>query len=102
LKAEARHDEAGKTEDGKVEWARPVREAQALAFSGIHVISPRIFAKMKEEGAFSIIATYMELAAQNEKIIAFRADECYWRDLGRPESILEAARDMARGKYSIN
>ena len=81
--------------------ARPAREAQALAFSGIHVISPRLFAKMEEEGAFSIIATYMKLAAQGEKIIAFRADECYWRDLGRPESILEAAQDMVSGKYSI-
>ena len=28
---------------------------QALAFSGIHVISPRIFEKITEEGAFSII-----------------------------------------------
>jgi NDP-sugar pyrophosphorylase family protein len=43
----------------------------------------------------------MKLAAQGEKIIAFRADECYWRDLGRPESILEAAQDMVSGKYSI-
>jgi NDP-sugar pyrophosphorylase family protein len=83
-------------------WARPAAEAHALAFSGIHVISPRIFAKMTEEGAFSIIATYMRLAAQGEKIIAFRADECYWRDLGRPESILAASQDLADGRYSIN
>jgi NDP-sugar pyrophosphorylase family protein len=101
LKAESSNNEARNAEDGKVEWARPAREAQALAFSGIHVISPRLFAKMEEEGAFSIIATYMKLAAQGEKIIAFRADECYWRDLGRPESILEAAQDMVSGKYSI-
>ena len=97
----ARPDEARNGEEGKVVWARPAAEAHALAFSGIHVISPRIFAKMTEEGAFSIIATYMRLAAQGEKIIAFRADECYWRDLGRPESILEAAQDMVSGKYSI-
>jgi len=102
LTDESRHDEARKAEDGKVEWARPAREAHALGFSGIHVVSPKIFAKMEEEGAFSIIATYMELAAQGEKIIAFRADECYWRDLGRPESILEAAQDTANGKYSIS
>jgi NDP-sugar pyrophosphorylase family protein len=94
--------ETTKAENGQTVLVRPVAGAQALAFSGIHVISPKLFAKMEEEGAFSIIAAYMELAAQGEKIIAFRADECYWRDLGRPESILEAARDMARGKYSIN
>ena len=55
---------------------------------------------MKEEGAFSIIDAYLHLAAQNEKIIAFRADESYWLDLGRPEKILQAERDIASGKYS--
>jgi NDP-sugar pyrophosphorylase family protein len=66
----------------------------ALAFSGIHVISPRIFSLMAEEGAFSIIDTYLRLASQREKIFAFRADEYYWRDLGRPENIAEAERDI--------
>jgi len=42
----------------------------------------------------------LKLAAQAEKIVAFRADEYYWRDLGRPESILQAAQDMASGRYS--
>ena len=69
------------------ELVRPPAALQALAFSGIHVISPRIFAKMTEQGAFSIIDAYLRLAAQGEKILAFRADEYYWRDLGRPESI---------------
>jgi NDP-sugar pyrophosphorylase family protein len=88
-------------QEGGVEWARPAAKTAALAFSGIHVISPRIFAKMKEEGAFSIIPTYLGLAARGEKILAFRADECYWRDLGRPESIAQAAQDLSSGKFSI-
>jgi NDP-sugar pyrophosphorylase family protein len=83
------------------EWARPAVAAQALAFSGIHIVSPQIFAKMSEEGAFSIIAAYLRLASQGETIAAFRAEACYWRDLGRPESIAEAARDVASGKLSI-
>lgn len=74
--------------------------AQALAFSGIHVISPRIFAKMTEDGVFSIIDAYLRLAASGEKIVAFRADATYWRDLGRPESIAEAARDVENGAYT--
>ena len=80
---------------------QPVREAQTLGFCGIHVLSPRIFAKMEEEGAFSIIDVYLRLAAQGEKIIAFRADDCYWRDLGRTESIVQAAQDMCSGRFSI-
>lgn len=75
------------------------RAAEALAFSGIHIISPRIFEKIREKGAFSIITTYVRLAAEGEKITAFRADEYYWRDLGRPENITLAEDDLASGAY---
>ena len=68
--------------------------AQAWAFSGIHVISPRLLKMMTEEGVFSIITSYLRLAGQGEKILAFRADEYYWRDLGRPESVAQAAQDL--------
>jgi NDP-sugar pyrophosphorylase family protein len=71
----------------------------ALAFSGVHVISPRIFANISEEGVFSIITSYMRLAANGERIVGFRADEYYWRDLGRPENIDQAARDLASGTF---
>jgi NDP-sugar pyrophosphorylase family protein len=91
---------AAKAELEPAELVRSAAETHALAFCGIHVLSPQIFAKMRDEGAFSIIDTYMHLAAQGEKIVAFRADECSWRDLGRPESILQAAQDMGSGKYS--
>jgi len=80
--------------DQKTECVRSSQPAQALAFSGIHVISPRVFARMTEEGVFSIIASYLHLAARGENILAFRADEYYWRDLGSPENLLEAAQDL--------
>jgi NDP-sugar pyrophosphorylase family protein len=76
------------------ELARPSQQLQAWAFSGIHIISPRLLAMMIEDGAFSIITTYLRLAAQREKILAFRADEYYWRDLGRPEDVAQAAKDL--------
>jgi mannose-1-phosphate guanylyltransferase len=67
---------------------------QALAFSGIHVISPRLLPMLTEEGVFSVIPAYLRLAAQGEKILAFRADEYYWRDLGRPADLAQAAQDL--------
>jgi NDP-sugar pyrophosphorylase family protein len=85
--------------DESVEKARLANTVQALGFSGIHVLSPRIFARMKEEGAFSIIDAYLRLAAGGEKIVAYHADGNYWRDLGRPEEIAQAAEDRARGKF---
>jgi NDP-sugar pyrophosphorylase family protein len=68
---------------------------QELAFTGIHVLSPRIFQKIEQEGAFSIITAYARLAANGERIRGFGADEYYWRDLGRPESVALAARELA-------
>jgi NDP-sugar pyrophosphorylase family protein len=80
--------------DQSPEFARPSQQAQALAFSGIHVISPRLFAMMSEEGVFSIITSYLHLAARAEQILAFRADQYYWRDLGKPENLAQAAQDI--------
>ncbi len=85
--------------EAKDEMARSASVVQPLAFSGIHVISPRLLTEMREEGTFSIIDAYLRLAAQGEKIAAFRADDYYWRDLGRPEHIAEAADDVASGAY---
>ena len=78
----------------KTEVVRPSQQMTELAFSGIHVISPRIFSLLTEEGIFSIVPAYLRLAAQDEKIMAFRADEYYWRDLGKPENIRQAELDI--------
>jgi len=82
---------------GASELVRPShrsQQLQALAFSGIHVISPRVLEMMTEDGAFSIVTSYLRRAAQGEKILAFRADEYYWRDLGSPENVAQAAQDL--------
>jgi NDP-sugar pyrophosphorylase family protein len=70
---------------------------QALAFSGIHVISPRFLSMMTGENAFSIIDCYLQAAAHDEAIVAFRADAWYWRDLGSPDSLAQAAQDLTQG-----
>jgi NDP-sugar pyrophosphorylase family protein len=69
----------------------------ALAFSGIHFISPRLLPMLTEQGPFSIIDAYLRFAAKGENILAFGANEYYWRDLGRPADLSQAARDLQRG-----
>ena len=88
-----------KGRDGPLQLVRPVASPHALAFSCIHVVSPRIFALMTDPGAFSIIDAYLRLAARGEKIASFRADGAYWRDLGRPDDLRAAEKDMADGSY---
>jgi mannose-1-phosphate guanylyltransferase len=66
-----------------------------LAFSGIHIISPRLLPMLTESTpAFSIIDSYLRLASQGEKILAFRHDTSYWRDLGKPADLAQAALDL--------
>ena len=64
------------------------------AFSGIHVISPRLLKMISEEGAFSIIDVYLRLARQGERILGFPADQFYWRDVGRLQDLKQAAEDL--------
>jgi NDP-sugar pyrophosphorylase family protein len=86
--------------DERAEMVRAAPQPKALAFSGIHVISPRLFARMSEDGAFSIVTCYLRLAAAGERIAGFRADEYYWRDLGTADHIAQAAQDLRQGILS--
>jgi NDP-sugar pyrophosphorylase family protein len=80
--------------DQTPELVRPAQQVQAWAFSGIHVVSPRLLEMIIEEGAFSIITSYLRLAALGENILGFRADKYYWRDLGRAEDLAQAEDDL--------
>jgi NDP-sugar pyrophosphorylase family protein len=75
------------------EVVRPAKEVQPLAFSGIHVISPRFLRFLEGDGAFSIIDSYLRVAARGETILGFPAEQYYWRDLGRPDDLRQAAED---------
>jgi NDP-sugar pyrophosphorylase family protein len=83
------------------EIVRHASRAEPLAFSGIHVISPRLLTMITEDGVFSIIDTYLRLAAAGEKIIAFHADEYYWRDLGKPDHLTQATEDARHGLIQL-
>ena len=85
---------------GEPELVRACSEWRALAFTGIHVISPRLLSMMSEVGVFSIIKPYLRLAGAGEKILGFQADDYYWRDLGRLAQVQQAEEDFARGLFS--
>jgi len=78
----------------KLEVVRPSQQIAELAFSGIHIISPRLIPLQTGEGAFSIIDSYLDLAGLGEKIFGFRADSYDWRDLGTVESLKKAAAEF--------
>ena len=59
------------------------------AFSGIHIISPAIFPKIKMTGKFSMVELYLELAEAN-LIRAFDHSGYKFIDVGKPESVSKA------------
>ena len=68
--------------------------SEALAFCGIHVISPRLLPMLTEEGAFPIVDAYVRIASEGGSVAGFRADEYYWRDLGRAADLEQASLDL--------
>ncbi len=73
--------------DEAAEPVRPALRVRRLGFCGVHVVSPRIFPLLSEEGVFAIVPAYLRLAGEGERILAFRADEYSWRDLGKVEDL---------------
>ena len=83
------------------EIVRPSQQFTGLAFSGIHILSPQLLSLITEQGVFSIVTTYLRLAAQGHRILAFHADQYYWRDLGKPESVTQATADSEGGLFPL-
>jgi len=74
---------------GETIMSRESLETRQLAFSGIHLISTGIFSKLKQEGKFSIIKTYLGLAADHP-VKGYIHDDSYWFDVGTPEQLVDA------------
>jgi len=72
---------------------------ERLMFCGVHVISREIFAHMPAGGAFSITRdVYGRAHREGAALYGFRYDG-YWRDLGTPENIEQASRDVDGGRF---
>jgi len=88
--------------ENTTEIVRPAAQKHEMAFTGVHVISPRLLTMIDEDGVFSIIQTYLRLAGNGEKILGSRVDGAYWRDLGKPGNVARAAEEMKKLSPRIN
>ncbi|MEM9823931.1 MAG: nucleotidyltransferase family protein, partial [Bacteroidota bacterium] len=83
------------TKTGAMKMCRPVvGNLQLLAFSGLHIIDPRLFQWFPDSEKFSIIDTYLE-AAKKQLILAYRHDDSHWLDVGKPHSLEKASEIIA-------
>lgn len=82
------------TATGQMILCRP-EDAQRLvrrAFSGVHIISPKMLELITETGVFSINEVYLRLA-KTQNIASFEHSAQNWADIGTPEK-LEHARAL--------
>jgi len=65
----------------------------ATAFSGVYVLSAKIFEKFPEEEVFGFMPWILNLAS-SEEILTWDQSPAFWYEAGRPESIEKASRDL--------
>ena len=59
-----------------------------LAFTGIHMINPEILENIEPDRYSCIIDHYRNLLNAGVDILSYRADGCYWTDMGTPVDYL--------------
>ncbi|OIR12199.1 D-glycero-alpha-D-manno-heptose 1-phosphate guanylyltransferase [mine drainage metagenome] len=79
---------------GEEKIMRNENDIQQKAFSGIHVIDPKIFSLIQQQGKFSMVDVYLSLCA-NHSIQYFDHTASKFIDVGKPESIAEAEKMFA-------
>jgi N-acetyl-alpha-D-muramate 1-phosphate uridylyltransferase len=76
---------------GEEKMIRQTADRRLRAFSGIHIINPRIFSLVKNDGKFSMVDVYLSLAGE-EIIKSFDHSDTFFIDVGKPEALAEAER----------
>jgi NDP-sugar pyrophosphorylase family protein len=77
---------------GQERWAGAVPPRVIVmqkAFSGVHVIDPALFPLMKQEGKFSMVDVYLDVAA-GHPVRGFDHSGSRLIDVGKPESVAQA------------
>lgn len=73
----------------------PSGPRRALAFSGVHIVSPRLVAELPAEGVFSITDHYLALAGSGARIEAHDIGEASWWEIGTPERLAAVRRTFS-------
>lgn len=82
-----------KTGETKVSNPEHFDNATEMAYSGIHIVNPEIFALMPEADRFSVTDFYLELA-KTHKTMGFYDNSDLWMDVGKPEELEEARKKI--------
>ena len=74
--------------DGKITGFDNRDEYSQLAFTGIHMINPEILIDIEPDSYSCIIDYYRKLLNDGVDISCYRAEDCFWTDMGTPDDYL--------------
>lgn len=89
-----------KPADNDVIQTRQSNAYNPFAFSGIHIISPKLFNHINLKGKFSLTPLYLELS-KNHTIKGYLHDQDYWFDLGAPEKLDAANKFLTKQHIAL-
>ena len=75
--------------DGKVASFDNRVEFTQLAFTGLHIVEPRLLEEIRNGEYSCIVDHYRRLIERGVEIDCYRVDGSYWTDMGTPEAYLE-------------
>ncbi len=76
-------------------YEKPLKE---VGFTGIHIVSPKIFDLMPKSAKFSVVDFYLDLVIQAHLINVLEFNEAYWQDVGTFERLKQTEADIRSGK----
>jgi len=74
------------------------RPGQKLAYTGLQVVHPAVLESIADGEKSCIISHYRQLLQSGIEIGVFRADNCFWTDMGTPADYLELHAGLLTGK----
>jgi len=77
------------TKTGEEKLSIPKKDLVQRAYSCVVVFEPQIFPFIRQTGKFSLVDTYLDLAAKH-LILGYEHTGDKWVDVGKPESVLLA------------
>lgn len=76
-------------------------QGQVLAFTGLHVLEPKVLEVIPAAEEYSIIDGYRRLLEQGQRIVAVRVDDCFWTDMGTVEDYLALHGGLLTGRIPL-
>lgn len=77
-----------RVQNGKVVGFNKRVEHAQLAFTGLHVIEPAVLQDIQENTFSCIIDLYRKMLQEGRDIDCYRADDCFWTDIGTVDDYL--------------